>query len=261
MEDWRKDTIPEEHFVEREWEGSSFLEKENKKTRDYPVVYAGKFRWILGFILVFASFMFVAFAGYLFNIRSEYVLTISLAILTLVGVMVVDPHLPGKLFYPLRGKDWLIIIVGTIIAILFSFLAGNILIHFGMEGSQNPIVDVLVEGDLKKLFVVTWIQFIAEELVFALPFVFVYSKMVRFPKSFRVLCAVLVSSLIFGGMHLYTYNFNVVQSFLLIGLVRTGLTLSYLWSKNLTVTYIVHGLYDWILIGITVIALNQGMAL
>ena len=66
----------------------------------------------------------------------------------------------------------------------------------------------------------------------------------------KTFVAILVSSVIFGAMHLSTYNFNIVQAVLVISIIRTGLSMSYVLSKNLTVTYLVHMIYDWVLIWI-----------
>ena len=66
----------------------------------------------------------------------------------------------------------------------------------------------------------------------------------------KTIVAILVSSVIFGAMHISTYNFNILQAVLVISIIRTGLSMSYVISKNLTVTYLIHIIYDWTLIGI-----------
>ena len=84
--------------------------------------------------------------------------------------------------------------------------------------------------------------------MFVLPFLFVINKFKKTPKIIRVFLAVIISSLLFGALHIPTYNFNIVQALVLIGIVRTGITITYIFRKNLTVSYIVHFLYDWIII-------------
>ena len=69
-------------------------------------------------------------------------------------------------------------------------------------------------------------------------------------KFLKTTLAIIVSSVIFGAMHLSTYNFNILQAVLIISIIRTGLTMSYVLSKNLSVTYLIHIIYDWSLIGI-----------
>ena len=64
----------------------------------------------------------------------------------------------------------------------------------------------------------------------------------------KTIFALLLSSVIFGAMHLSTYDFNLLQAVLIISIIRMGLSLSYVLSKNLSVTYIIHIIYDWSLI-------------
>lgn len=147
-------------------------------------------------------------------------------------------------------KDLLYIFLGlgfSFVAVVFASIA---MAQMGIQGSANPIFDVLTDENIKRFIVSTMIQFIAEEIIFIIPFLFVINKLRTKNEKLKTLAAILVSSVIFGAMHLTTYNFNILQAVLVISIIRTGLSMSYVLSKNLTVTYLVHMIYDWVLIGI-----------
>lgn len=147
-------------------------------------------------------------------------------------------------------KDLLYILLGlgfSFVAVVFASIA---MAQMGIQGSANPIFDILTDENVKRFIVSTMIQFIAEEIIFIIPFLFVINKLRTKNEKLKTLAAILVSSVIFGAMHLTTYNFNILQAVLVISIIRTGLSISYVLSKNLTVTYLVHMIYDWVLIGI-----------
>ena len=124
----------------------------------------------------------------------------------------------------------------------------------GIEGSNNPIFDLLTEDNFKSFFLSTLIQFIAEEIIFIIPFLFIINKVKIENNIIKTILAILISSIIFGAMHLSTYDFNILQAVLIISIIRTGLSMSYVISKNLSVTYIIHIIYDWTLIFIYIAA-------
>ncbi len=147
-------------------------------------------------------------------------------------------------------KDLLYIILGLGFSFVVVVFASIAMAQMGIQGSANPIFDVLTDENVKRFIVSTMIQFIAEEIIFIIPFLFVINKLRTGNEKLKTLAAILVSSVIFGAMHLTTYNFNILQAVLVISIIRTGLSMSYVLSKNLTVTYLVHMIYDWVLIWI-----------
>ena len=147
-------------------------------------------------------------------------------------------------------KDLLYLIIGLGFSIVAVVISSIVVTNLGIEGSTNPIFDVLTSDNFKSFFISTLIQFIAEEIIFIIPFLFVINKVKSENKIVKTTLAIIVSSVIFGAMHLSTYNFNILQAVLIISIIRTGLTMSYVLSKNLSVTYLIHIIYDWSLIGI-----------
>ncbi|WP_457312309.1 CPBP family intramembrane glutamic endopeptidase [Sphingomonas sp. UYAg733] len=60
-----------------------------------------------------------------------------------------------------------------------------------------------------------------------------------------ILLAWIGSALIFGAIHLPTYNWNIIQALLLIGPIRLVLTLAYMKTKSIWASTIAHIVNDW----------------
>ncbi|KXB69554.1 CPBP family intramembrane glutamic endopeptidase [Peptoniphilus sp. DNF00840] len=222
----------------------------NKYKRRYPSIEAKTWKWVLSFILSIGSFFLVSLIFELLGSKNEILIALLISALCLVALWVVDRQFILKIFLPLKMKDILYILLGLGFSFVAVILASIAMAQMGIQGSANPIFDILNDDNIKRFIVSTMIQFIAEEIIFIIPFLFVINKLRTRNEKLKTLVAILVSSLIFGAMHLTTYNFNILQAVLVISIIRTGLTMSYVLSKNLTVTYLVHMIYDWALIWI-----------
>ncbi|HSE07866.1 MAG TPA: CPBP family intramembrane glutamic endopeptidase [Nocardioidaceae bacterium] len=101
-------------------------------------------------------------------------------------------------------------------------------------------------------FVQTLPQLLGEELVTILPLLALMYYL-HFRRGTSRLTALLVSwavtALLFGALHLPTYDWNVVQALLGIGVARLVLTLAYVLTKNLWVSTGAHVLNDWAIFG------------
>lgn len=218
--------------------------------RSYPVIEAKTWKWFLALFLSIASFFGVSLLFGLLNIKNEILLALGISICCLLSLIVVDRDFILKIFLPLKMKDLVYILIGLGFSIVAVVISSIVVEMMGIEGSANPIFDILTEDNIKSFFVSTMIQFIAEEIIFVIPFLFVINKFNTKNNILKTIVAIIVSSLIFGAMHISTYNFNILQAVLVISIIRTGLSMSYVLSKNLTVTYLIHIIYDWTLIGI-----------
>ncbi|WP_277217883.1 CPBP family intramembrane glutamic endopeptidase [Peptoniphilus vaginalis] len=222
----------------------------NNYKRRYPSIEAKTWKWVLSFILSIGSFFLVSLIFGLLGSKNEILIALLISALCLVALWVVDRQFIFKIFLPLKMKDILYILLGLGFSFVAVILASIAMAQMGIQGSENPIFDILNDDNIKRFIVSTMIQFIAEEIIFIIPFLFVINKLRIKKEKLKTIAAILVSSLIFGAMHLTTYNFNIIQAVLVISIIRTGLTMSYVLSKNLTVTYLVHMIYDWTLIWI-----------
>lgn len=92
-----------------------------------------------------------------------------------------------------------------------------------------------------------------EELLTILPFLIILKLGVQqfnLSRKSSLLLAWLLTSLIFASLHFPTYNWNILQTVLTIGTARLILTFSYIKTKNIWVSFIVHLLNDWVLFGL-----------
>lgn len=222
--------------------------------RDYPKIEAKTWKWIFALILTLASFYGVSLLFYYLKINNEIIMASAVSAISLLSLLTIDKKFIKKIFLPIKAKDLLYIIIGLGFSLIAIVISSILVQKLGIDGSKNPIFDVLTEDNFKSFFLSTLIQFIAEEIIFIIPFLFVINKVKIENNIVKTILAILVSSIIFGAMHLSTYDFNILQAVLIISIIRTGLSMSYVISKNLSVTYIIHIIYDWTLIFIYIAA-------
>ena len=99
-------------------------------------------------------------------------------------------------------------------------------------------------------------QLFGEEVVTLLPFLAVMaflSQQMGVGRKAAIIGAWLVSSLLFGLIHLPTYDWNLVQCIVVIGTARMVLTLAWILTKNIWVSTGAHILNDWVLFGVGLI--------
>lgn len=222
--------------------------------REYPKIEAKTWKWILAFIISIGSFYGVSLLFAILDIRNEIIMALAVSVISLLSLVIVDRYFIVKIFLPLKRRDLLYIIIGIGFSIIAVVVSSIVVTKLGIKSDVNPIFEVLTPDNFKSFFISTLIQFIAEEIIFIIPFLFVINKMKSENKILKTILAIILSSVIFGAMHLSTYNYNILQAVLIISIIRTGLSMSYVLSKNLTVTYLIHIIYDWSLIGIYIAA-------
>ncbi|MCI5642776.1 MAG: CPBP family intramembrane metalloprotease [Peptoniphilus sp.] len=222
--------------------------------REYPKIEAKTWKWILAFIISIGSFYGVSLLFAILDIRNEIIMALAVSVISLLSLVIVDRYFIVKIFLPLKRRDLLYIIIGLGFSIIAVVVSSIVVTKLGIKSDVNPIFEVLTPDNFKSFFISTLIQFIAEEIIFIIPFLFVINKMKSENKILKTILAIILSSVIFGAMHLSTYNYNILQAVLIISIIRTGLSMSYVLSKNLTVTYLIHIIYDWSLIGIYIAA-------
>lgn len=145
----------------------------------------------------------------------------------------------------------------ALLNILVSMAVGFLVKHFGtVAGNEGVAAAAKLEGaQLANFFAKTGVQLLGEELITILPFLailtFCHARL-GLGRNASVLVAWLASAVVFGLLHLPTYNWNLVQCLVVIGSARLVLSWAYVWTKNIWVSTGAHILNDWILIGATV---------
>ena len=64
-----------------------------------------------------------------------------------------------------------------------------------------------------------------------------------------------MSSLLFGLIHLPTYDWNLIQCIVVIGTARMVLTLGWILTKNIWVSTGAHIINDWLLFGVGLVGI------
>lgn len=168
---------------------------------------------------------------------------------------------PGKwraIFRRVGIRDVLLMFGFAILNILVTLCVGALLKTFGTVSANSAVAGAgELEGmRLASFFAKVGLQMLGEELITILPFLGILAFLHRragMGRNAAVLAAWLVSAIIFGLLHLPTYNWNIVQCVVVIGTARLVLTWAYIWTKNIWVSTGAHVVNDWTLIGSTVL--------
>lgn len=75
-----------------------------------------------------------------------------------------------------------------------------------------------------------------------------------------VIIAAIIVFLVFAGVHLPTYQWNVPQAFIGLVPVRIALLLPYIMTKNLWVSSGTHILNDWVIFGLPMLLADQAIS-
>jgi uncharacterized protein len=187
------------------------------------------------------------------------------------------PLIPLAVLAMVAGKGWralfrtptrrdfllMVTIAGT--NILVSVTVALILQHV-FKMNENPVNSVLVEASntARILFYLkTLPQLFGEEVVSILPFLailwFCHEKLTMTRKQ-ALISAWLCTALIFGALHLPTYDWNFLQCFLVIGTARIVLLSGYIITRNIWVSTGAHIINDWLLFTLMVLLHGGGHA-
>lgn len=157
-----------------------------------------------------------------------------------------------KLFRKVYFKDILLVIGVLILNIIVSGLVGALAMKF-FGAVTNPAVHSIQNASTSDniLFFLKIIPMLfGEELITFIPFLVIlqFSKRtLNLSRKQSVIIAWVASAIIFGAVHLSTYNWNFVQAIVFIGIARLILTFPYIKTKNILISFFVHVLNDWIL--------------
>jgi len=125
--------------------------------------------------------------------------------------------------------------------------------------AANPMGQMMAAAsgvDLGFYFVSTGVQLMGEELVTVLPFLVILAGLHAAGVGRRgaILAAWVATALIFGALHLSTYQWHLGQSLLVIGAARLMLTAPFLVTRNIWSSYIAHLANDWSLFALMALA-------
>jgi membrane protease YdiL (CAAX protease family) len=161
---------------------------------------------------------------------------------------------------------------GREVKLMFGFALLNIVVSMSVGVALSTFATVTPNAAAAQLgaldaagqaafFAKTIPQLLGEELITILPFLALLQWLVGglgVGRKRAIIVAWLVSSLVFGLLHLSAYDWNVVQCVLVIGTARLVLTLPWIMTKNIWVSTGAHIINDWTLFGMAL--LGAGLA-
>lgn len=238
---------------------------ERQDDRDFPFYDAlpaeiVTWKWVAIILSCIIGFGILIFTGSS-NQSIELIPRILFTAIPLVTFIYLTKPNWKAIFKPLKWVDtptivffWLLTL-GSSAAAAFLASSGDIS-HFQANSATN---DLLAGGawNVAWFYVGTFVQLFGEELVTILPFLAVlYWAHSKFGLSRKkaVVIAWVLTAITFGAMHLPTYGWNVVQAVVLIGVARIALTLAFIRTKNIAVSFGAHLLNDWATFTLVLIA-------
>jgi membrane protease YdiL (CAAX protease family) len=151
--------------------------------------------------------------------------------------------------------------------LMVGFALLNIVVSMSVGAIVHALADVTPNAATAQLsgmdtvgriafFAKTIPQLFGEEVVTLLPFLaLLYGLTNRFGvgRKGAIVGAWLISSLLFGLIHLPTYDWNLIQCIVVIGSARMVLTLPWILTKNVWVSTGAHIVNDWLLFSMSLL--------
>lgn len=192
------------------------------------------------------------------RIVASIVVILAVPGLPLLGVWLAAGSRIKLLFRRLTGRNWVLIGVLTVLAGLWSVVMTKLLGALG----QKSVGDASIAhgpGAIKEnigTFIELPFLIFGEALFLVLPFLAVLALLAGVFKMERkpaVIVAAVVASLAFGVYHFKAYDWHWAQMLITIGLGQIIVLFGYLKTKNVLVAYLAHLLFDWVIVGLTIL--------
>lgn len=167
------------------------------------------------------------------------------------------------LFRRLTMKDVLLALGIVLLNLSITMVAGYLVGRF-YGANANPVFGVLGHESIQDhvLFALqTLPQLLGEEVLTVIPFLALlafFKAKTSLSQPAGIVIAWVLTAVLFGLIHLPTYQWNWVQCLLIIGPARLVLSLAYIWTRNLWVSTLAHVINDWILLGFGLLLVTLG---
>ncbi len=156
-----------------------------------------------------------------------------------------------KLYSPLKKGSVKIILIAYVLswvtALLAKFLAGVI----GQPTADNPIVSQFSHGVVPALTLLgkTLFMLAGEEIITTIPLILLIHLALNYnvERKTAIIGSVILTSLMFGSLHLSTYDWNWFQCLVVIGLTRIPFTWATLKTNSIWAGTIIHIAFDWLI--------------
>ncbi len=210
-------------------------------------------QWLLVLAGVVAGFVAlvlpITWPGGMFG---QFIPAVLLPCIPLAVLAFIVPHDWKAIFGKVGGRELRLMLGFGLLNLVVSMTVG-VIVHALTEVTPNASAAQLAGLDAAgrvAFFAKTIPQLFGEEVITILPFLAVMqllSKGFGVGRKSALVGAWLVTSLLFGLIHLPTYGWNVVQCIVVIGSARLMLTLPWIMTKNIWVSTGAHIVNDWVL--------------
>jgi membrane protease YdiL (CAAX protease family) len=234
---------------------------ERRDDRDFPYydgepVKVATWKWLLIILGCVAGFIALTTIPSDNNVGGLVSRALFPTIMLVVFILLTGRYW-SAIFRKMTGSDWVNMVVFGILTLVISFIVGAV-IRAVFGASANTAGDGLATGgpvEIVAFLIGTAIQLLGEELFTILPLLAVmyllHSK-AGVSRNTSAILAWLLTAVWFGAAHLPTYDWNLVQALVGIGVARLVLTLAFMRTKNIAVSTGAHIINDWIGFGVVV---------
>ncbi len=226
--------------------------------RDFPF-YNGeptsisKGQWLFVMAMVVAGFLVlllpIRWPGGSFG---QFLPAVLMPAIPLAALAYVVPGHWTSIFGRVGGREVKLMVGFALLNIVVSMSVGALVVAL-TSVTQNAATAQLSGLDTAGrilFFAKTIPQLFGEEVITLLPFLALLQLLTKgfaMSRKGAIIGAWLISSVIFGLIHLPTYDWNLIQCVVIIGSARMMLTLPWIMTKNIWVPTGAHILNDWLL--------------
>lgn len=198
------------------------------------------------------------------GVPARFLIAFLYAAIPLAALAIVAGRSWTALFRRLRGSDFLWMIAFAVLNLIVTLLVGMIMIRLVDTTANEAIANVASANVADRLvfFSLSAIQLVGEEVMSILPFLALlfWLTAAGIGRKGAIVVATLVVAVLFAAAHLPTYDWNVVQALMGVGVARIVLLLPYMMTKNLAVSVGAHILNDWMFFGVSILGAAAGAA-
>ena len=222
-------------------------------------VFISSLQWLFVITMVVVAFLVLAASSHLpSGMLWQFIPAFALPVLPLMALAIVAPTHWKAIFGKVGGRE---------LKLMLAFALLNIIVSMSIGGAVKVLTEVTPNGSTAQLgnlgsaeriafFAKTIPQLLGEEIITLLPFLallYWFTKSFGAGRKLAIVGAWILTSLVFGLIHLPTYHWNWIQCIVVIGSARLMLTLPWVMTKNIWVSTGAHIINDWALFGMTLL--------
>ncbi len=241
-------------------EGFLFLERKHCDLPYYrpaPVGFSQS-GWIIVLVAVAVSFVVLGLAQQQFHSGfAGFIPPLLFVLIPLVAVVAVGgAQAPFALFRSVGLREVGLMVLFFILNYIVTIVVGTLLVS-AFHPASNPAGDMVATASgLDQVLFFLWsaVQLLGEEIFTILIFLGVMAGLNRVMARKLALClALLVASIIFGLVHLPTYQGHMIQAVALVP-IRIVLLIPFIITRNIWTSTGAHVLNDWTTFGMAAVA-------